>query len=302
METLEQFILVSTLFKLINVVIIFTIAWIFHRLAWRIARLTLRLSGFTLSTPRSGHVNRLIKAVATSKRWLQLNQWLPPELKAASELRQERQQTLQELIANAVSLLVFIVAILTSLGQFVDRDTVVWVGGLFGSAVAFAGRTFIGDVLAGLSIIFQDKFDVGEKILVKSQLEMIEGVVEQVSLNATWLRARTGELYIIANAEMRFVCNFSRGLHSSANFTIKVAATDLRRVLPLLKNLGQEAANLLPGLKEPWQVISETGVLGQQVELTLVVRGYFGQAVDLRPQLLALVQERLTLAGIALVG
>ena len=43
-----------------------------------------------------------------------------------------------------------------------------------------------------------------------------------------------------------------------------IAASDLNRALPFLEELGREAVVLLPNLLEPWQVISETAVIGQQ--------------------------------------
>ena len=62
-----------------------------------------------------------------------------------------------------------------------------------------------------------------------------------------------------------------------------------------------EAIILLLNLLESWQVISEIGALGAHTELTLLAKANFGQAAELRPRLLALVQERLTVAGIVLV-
>jgi hypothetical protein len=64
--------------------------------------------------------------------------------------------------------------------------------------------------------------------------------------------------------------------------------------------LGREAVSLLPNLLEPWQVISENGTIGQQTELTLLAKARFGKAAEMRPRLLALVQERLAEAGITL--
>ena len=293
MFNIEQLVLTSALFKLINIAVTFIVAWIIYRMSWRIAGVGLRINHM---------FDRFFPNTATSKKQSRFQRWLPDELMAAPYIRQEREQTLQELVASAIGVVSLIVAILVSLSQFVSEDTIVWVAGLFGSALAFAGRTYIGDFLAGISIIFQDQYGVGETILVKSQMEMIEGMVEHVSLNATWLRSRSGELYIISNGEMRFICNYSRGIHSAANITIKIAAADLDRALPLLKNLGREAVEALPELREPWQVISETGTLEQNVELTLAIKARFGQAADLRPRLLSLVQERLTQADIDLAG
>jgi hypothetical protein len=69
----------------------------------------------------------------------------------------------------------------------------------------------------------------------------------------------------------------------------------------LLEDLGTEAVVLLPNLLEPWRVICKEGVLGQQAELTLLVKTRFARAAETRPRLLALVQERLSVAKIELV-
>jgi hypothetical protein len=94
--------------------------------------------------------------------------------------------------------------------------------------------------------------------------------------------------------------NFSRGSHSTAHIKLKVTTADLDRALPVLSELGSEARALLPDLLESWRIISETGVVGTHTELTLLIKTSFGQAAELRPRLLALVQARLVEAGISL--
>jgi small-conductance mechanosensitive channel len=327
LDSWQQFIATSTLQKFTNILLLFLIAWIFHRFSRRIAGLLLGISQMRLSLRRTREddvgtetalatpeqqdqryrarvreqLKRMVKSEAMLKRWSELHNLLPAELSSPARMRQDRLHTLQVLIASAITIVAFALAIVISLRNFAPTDTVVTMLGLFTTAMAFAGRTFVGDYLAGLSIIFQDRFNVGEKLLVKSQTVLIEGVVEQTSLNATWLRTPTGEMYVIPNGEMRFICNYSRGLYSSANITLKVASTDLSKTLPLLKNLAAEAVTLLPDLREPWQVISELGAMGEKAELTLIVRAHFGRAADLRPQLIALIQERFEVANIALV-
>jgi len=301
-DYLEQFIRLSTISGLLKIIIYFALAWLTHRLSWRIAGVILRLNNLTIPARLPPQLSRFAQASAMTRSLSGMSEWLPAEFRESHHLRAQRQKTLRELVASAVSLAAFIVAGIASLHQFANADTIVWVLGLLGTALAFAGRTFIGDLLAGLTIIFQDKFAVGEKVLVKAQFEKFEGIIEHVNLNATWLRATTGELYVIQNGEMRFICNYSRGLHSSANISVKISSADLDRALPLLRELAHEAVKLLPALKEPWQVVSETGAMGQHTELTLVVKSHFGQAADLRPQLLRLVQKRLAMADIPLAG
>ncbi|MBC8448830.1 MAG: mechanosensitive ion channel family protein [Chloroflexi bacterium] len=243
----------------------YALAWLVHLLSHRLARRLVRLSRFTPQTRRP---------------------------------RPERRETLRGLFASAISVLAFTAATLASLGQFVDVTALVWMVGLFSAAFGLGVRPLISDVLAGVNLIFEDTFAVGEKV----EMLGVEGVIEAVNLRTTWMRAPTGELYIVPNGEVRMVRNFSRGRFSTANITLKVAAADLSRALPLLEELGQEAVVLLPNLLEPWQVISESGLIGQQTELTLLAQARFGQAAEMRPRLLALVQERLVEAGIELVG
>jgi moderate conductance mechanosensitive channel len=213
------------------------------------------------------------------------------------QMTPERKEALQSLYASATSFFVFIVAILASLSLFIKPDTLVWMVGLFSAAFGLGARPLISDYLTGIGFIFADTFGVGEKVDILG----IEGVIEKIDLRTTWMRAPNGELVIIPNGEIRLVSNYSRGKFSTANISLKVVAADLSRALVLLQRVGREAVSVLPNLLEPWQVISKEGVIGQQAELTLLTKARFGKAAEMRPRLLALVQERLAEAEIELV-
>ena len=213
----------------------------------------------------------------------------------------ERQKTLQSLISSAIGLITFLVACIMSLGLFIQADTLIWMVGLFSAAFGLGARPLISDYLAGVSFIFEDTFAVGEKIEIPGAYP-IEGVIETINLRTTSFRAVSGELYVVPNGEIRTVRNFSRGKFSLANITIKIESGDLGKTLPFLNELGREAVILLPNLLEPWQVISESGVIGQETELTLIAKARFGKASEMRPRLLALLQERLIEENIPLVS
>lgn len=250
---------------LLRTLLYFTLAYLLHRLARRISRSAVRIS------------------------------------KLAKESRRpspERQQTLQSLVASAISVAAFLLAFLFSVGQFVDSSTLLWVVGLLSAGIGMSARPMISDLFAGVGFLFEDTYAVGEKVEVLD----IEGVIEAVNLTTTWMRAPTGELYIIPNGEIRTVRNFSRGRFSPLSITLKMSSADLGEALPILEALGNEAISLLPNLLEPWQVISPSGLIGQQTELELVARTRFGKAAEMRPRLSALVQERLEQAGITLVN
>jgi small conductance mechanosensitive channel len=170
--------------------------------------------------------------------------------------------------------------------------------GLFTAGFGLGARPIISDFLTGVSFIFEDTFDVGEKV----EILEVEGVIEAVNLRTSTLRAPTGELYIVPNGEIRLIRNFSRGRFSTVKVTLKLAAEDLSHAIPILEELANDAVIQLPNLLEPWQVLSESGIIGQNTELTLVAKARFGHGAEMRPRLLALVQEKLSEENIQLVN
>lgn len=242
----------------------FVIAYIVHLLAQRIAARMVRLNRFR------GSRNRM---------------------------RQERLRTLQDLFSSAISFLSFIIAILFSISRFVDNDTLVWVVGLFSAAFGLGARPLVNDFLAGISFIFEDTFDVGEKV----EMMGVEGIIERVTLRVTLLRAPTGELYVVPNGDIRLVRNFSRGRFSTVSVTLNVRSEELARTLEALGAMSEEAVAILPNLLEPWQILSESGAMGETTELTLHTKARFGHGAELRPKLLAFVHERLSEVGVGLV-
>lgn len=226
------------------------------------------------------------------QRFVNLTEYAPEALRP----RAERQRTLYDLLTSAISFVAFLIAGVLSLGLFVDTTTLVWMIGLFSAAFGLGARPLISDFLTGIGFIFENTYDVGEKVEIMG----VEGTVEKINLRTTFLRAPSGEIYIVPNGEIRVIRNFSRGRFSAADVTIKLDAAHMSKAIPLLEALGQEAVELLPNLLEPWQVIQTSSIISQQAELMLLAKARFGKAAEMRPRLVALVHERLDEAGIPL--
>jgi small conductance mechanosensitive channel len=248
---------------LLHIVVYFLLSYLVYRLSGRIARRILRVG-----------------SLARQRR----------------QMRRERQNTLTSLVASAVTFLSVVTAVFLSLSLFISSADLIWMVGLFAAAFGLGARPLVSDYLTGVGFLFEDTFDVGEKVDILGN----EGVVETVNLRTTTLRSPSGELFVVPNGEIRIVRNFSRGRFSSATISLKLNAEDLSRALIILEDLSQEAPLLLPNLLEPWQIISESGSIGQQTELTLVAKAKYAMGAEMRPKLLALVHERLNEAGVNL--
>jgi small conductance mechanosensitive channel len=260
---------VLTIQRIVVVLGTFLLAYLIHLLSNRLSRRVVKLQRFALWEPRSGP---------------------------------ERQATLVSLISGLISFGAFAAAILVSLGWFIGLTNLVWIVGLFSAAFGLGARPLVGDFLSGISFIFEDTFGVGEKVEIPVMGQNVEGIIEAVNLRTTLIRSSTGELSTIPNGEVRVVRNYSRGKFSRADITFRVPADVLSQAIPVLEELGVEAASTLPNLLEPWQVVSASDQVGQYAELTLITKARFGHAAEMRPRLIAFVQKCLAEAGITIEG
>lgn len=213
-------------------------------------------------------------------------------------LRRERTRTLTDLLSSAIAILAYVIAAFFTLGLFIDATTIVWMVGLFSAAFGIGANVLIRDFLTGFSFIFEDTIDVGDKVEILG----IEGVVEKIQLRTMFVRATTGELYIIPNGEVRIIRNFSRGSFSTLSLTLVVKTAQLEQTLQTLEELGKQALNELPNMIEPWTVLSTSDAVGEQTEFTLIVKTRYGKAAEARPRLVKFIQEHLSEAQIELVS
>jgi small conductance mechanosensitive channel len=173
--------------------------------------------------------------------------------------------------------------------------------GLFSAAFGIAARPMVSDILSGIGFLFNETFDIGEKVEFVLSTGSLQGVIEEVNLTTTIMRAPTGEQYTLPNGEIRVVRNFSRGKFSQVVVTLYVSLDQLAKALELLKGLGDESFHQLDDQVEPWQVISASNMAATKVELTILAKAVLGKGAELKLQLIDLIHDRLRNEGIKLL-
>jgi small-conductance mechanosensitive channel len=88
-----------------------------------------------------------------------------------------------------------------NLGPFVAVTTVV------GAALGFGAQSLVKDLLSGFMILAEDQYAVGDRISLPNT--MLSGIVEDLTLMHTRVRADDGNVWFIANGEIREVANLS---------------------------------------------------------------------------------------------
>lgn len=111
----------------------------------------------------------------------------------------ELNASIEQLLKNMISVVIMVLALATILAQF-GFDIVSLVAGLgiVGLAVGFAAQSTLANFIAGITILVEQSFQVGDWIRIKNQ----EGRVVKISLRATQILDRDNIIIIIPNATM----------------------------------------------------------------------------------------------------
>jgi moderate conductance mechanosensitive channel len=149
-----------------------------------------------------------------------------------AQAREQQSRAMADQIYRVASGFIWAAAILSVLAELgVNALPAVIVIGAAIVAIGIGGRSMVADVVAGLAIVFEDQFAVGETI----QTGDTAGKVEQLTLRRTVVRDARGALVTLGNGEIRSVANVSRDW-SAAIVDITVSAEEpLERALQVLE-------------------------------------------------------------------
>lgn len=274
----ENFGLVRFPLQLVFVVAVFLLAWVISRQSGRLAGWFLRAARYDPSGgPETGSETEDGRAFA-----------------------QRRRSTVQQLVAGVVTFTVFTVALILAMSQFFSLSNLAIVATVASNAFGFAARDYVGDLLNGISNIFENRFNVGDNVSIFRVGDRVEGIVERMTVRTLSIRTRTGELINVPQGEVRILRNYTRGSYSGVDVIVRVNAVDLPMAMAELQELAHEAPGRLPDCIEPWTLLSRDGTLGSASEIRIHARAHFGHGAGLRLRIMMLVEERLSAAGIPL--
>jgi moderate conductance mechanosensitive channel len=127
---------------------------------------------------------------------------------AASERRHQRAHALGSILRNAASVTIFAIAVAIGLGDMgVNLAPVLASAGVVGIAVGFGAQNLVRDFLAGIFMLLEDQYGVGDVINIGDAT----GTVEAVSLRTTRLRDVNGVVWHLRNGALEKVGNESQG-------------------------------------------------------------------------------------------
>jgi small conductance mechanosensitive channel len=154
--------------------------------------------------------------------------------------RAQRAETVAALLRSVASLVIWLMAFLTILSQIgIQLGPLIAGASIAGVAISFGAQNLVRDFLAGIFVLLEDQYGVGDLI----DAGPATGRVEAVSLRTTQLRDLQGTLWHIPNGQVTRIGNFSQGW-SQAILDIEVAEdADIAAATAVIEQAAAEIMN-----------------------------------------------------------
>lgn len=149
----------------------------------------------------------------------------------------QRIATIAAVMKSLATALILAVAALLCLSELnIDLAPLIAGAGIAGLAVGFGAQSLVRDFLAGMFILIEDQFGVGDVVDVGDT----SGTIEKVSLRTTTLRDVSGVVWTVPNGEIRRTANHSQ-LWSRAILDVGVSYnTDIDQASEIMKAVADE--------------------------------------------------------------
>jgi small-conductance mechanosensitive channel len=284
--------------KPFSILLIVVVAWIVLALLHRaIDRFVASLSGRNQPTRRIKRTLRRTPIVA---------QTLPDRVLdtgTVSIRAAARAETLGHVLHSVAAFAVWSIAVITILGELgINLGPLIAGAGIAGIALGFGAQSLVKDFLAGIFIVVEDQYGVGDIIDVgELSNTLVSGTVEAVSLRSTKLRSVNGTVWHVPNGAVLRVGNMSQQW-ARAVLDVSVAyGSDLEVAQAEIKRVADE---LWHDPEWSGQVLEEPEVWGVEelapdgVTIRLVVKTLPAEQFKVLRELRARLKTALDTAGV----
>jgi moderate conductance mechanosensitive channel len=219
-------------------------------------------------------------------------------LEQVTERRTQRAEAIGSVLRSVASIVVLGIGVVLVLGELgINLAPIVASAGVVGVALGFGAQNLIKDFIAGIGIILEDQYGVGDVV----DLGEASGTVEAVGLRITRLRDVNGVVWYVRNGEILRVGNKSQGFAQVVIDMPVAHDTDLERARTAMQEVADEMyAEAEWGavlLAEP-ESLGVEQITAEGVFLRLVVRSMNADQWRVGRELRMRLKERFVAEGI----
>lgn len=204
-----------------------------------------------------GHTSAIV-VVALAATWLtrRLIRRSLARIRVGRDRVNQRIETLASVLVSFATVVIWVVALITALGELnVNLGGVIATATILGGAIAFGAQSIVRDYLAGVFVVAEDQYGVGDIV----DLGLASGVVEKVTLRSTRLRDAEGRVWHVPNGQVMRVGNLSQ---EWAQAVLDVAIAHDADPVAAMEVIGQVARSLRTDPVHATKVVAEPEVLG----------------------------------------
>ena len=151
-----------------------------------------------------------------------------------TERRTQRAEAIGSVLRSFASIVILGLAVVLVLGELgINLAPIVASAGVVGVALGFGAQNLIKDFIAGIGIILEDQYGVGDVV----DLGEASGTVEAVGLRITRLRDVNGVVWYVRNGEVLRVGNKSQGFAQVVIDMPVAHDTDLEKARTLMQEV-----------------------------------------------------------------
>ncbi|WP_107097597.1 mechanosensitive ion channel family protein [Streptomyces sp. WMMB 322] len=223
-------------------------------------------------------------------------------LLVSGERRRQRSQAIGSVLRSIASFVIIGTALLMVLSDLgINLAPLLASAGVAGVALGFGARDVVTDLLAGIFMLLEDQYGVGDRVDVGE----VSGTVLEVGLRVTQLRGESGEIWYIRNGEIKRVGNLSQGWATAAVDVRVAPGEDLDEVRDAIVAVGEELGGSEPWdelLWEPVEVLGLDSVTLEEVVVRVTAKTMPGKALSVERELRWRIKQALDRRGIESAG
>ncbi|MGY1688710.1 mechanosensitive ion channel family protein [Geodermatophilus sp. SYSU D01105] len=212
--------------------------------------------------------------------------------------RTQRAEAIGSVLRSSSSIVVLGMAVVLVLGELgINLAPILASAGVVGVALGFGAQNLVKDFIAGIGIILEDQYGVGDVV----DLGEVNGTVEAVGLRITRLRDVNGVVWYARNGEILRVGNKSQGFAQVVIDMPVAHDTDLDRCRTVMQEVADEMyaeAEWAPALLAAPESLGAEQITAEGVVMRLQVRSTSADQWRVGRELRMRLQERFVLEGI----
>ncbi|MDO4301034.1 MAG: mechanosensitive ion channel family protein [Clostridia bacterium] len=178
---------------------------------------------------------------------------------------ERRSDTAASLMASMIKYIIYFIVFCNVLVMWgINITSILALGGAVSVAVGLGAQDIVKDMMAGLFIITENQFGVGDIV----ELNGFSGTVESIGIRTTRIRNADGNVHIVPNGQISIVTNMSKGFNRAIVDIAVAYDENIDRVFGVLKDEFEIIFNsrLIEGIIDVPQVwgiheLAESGVV-----------------------------------------